>query len=618
MMHSVLVMMMYQKNSKKNEGAVLTTVTTPLPRGIKHMTIVTHSHDGASEDMSHLAMNAWPNPPWNTVTYEWNVTYEESTPQWYAQHLAKNALRINLQYSTHDFAKEQIAAMATYYASTHEQVTHEQVTHEQERQGIDTSNGVVTDTHIFFKTQEGRLIKKALPTTPEHVGNLLQLCLDYALTSVWVLAGTTLSERATHEFIDGASAYGWVVKHAQFTDARAMDTQRCTFLQAWKSKDARVTNEKGRVLSIGYAEHNADWNLDNVTSPVTVLAVLAYIEDGLGIPVTYSAGNTGKLLMKKVNSSPRDNWIRPVDLHEIVPLVETKVQDITWKRPLTEEESASGYLLVAYDKNMMYPASCTSVLLGSGMPTHVTRPTFDMKKLQAGIWHITISGTSQFDGVMLPHPTDGVTSGWFYSYTVKLLHELGYTVNIIEAWVWDVKETHTTLRPYAEKLWEARASLDDKLTPDTQRYVHAQARAIAASDIKYIAVKSLGWLDMSPRYSTSGAYDMYRPDWYNLIKDNARYQMFWRIRKYMEKGYMPVGIHADCLYYLATTHDHEQALPLMMERKDKLGGYKQKYKTTISHEQVTPLLNDTSLDMSQVNQKLLAIDKKQVASSLEQ
>jgi hypothetical protein len=463
---------------------------------------------------------------------------------------------------------------------------------------MEARNGVVTDTHLYMMSQ-GKLARKRLPAPVLGAGQLLQICLDAGLDALWVLAGTQLSDIANRDYIEQALG-GWDIKNHQYTDPHEYedDIARCTFLMAWKRKEARSPEESGRAIFLGYAEHNHRWELHEVTNPVALLGALTYLEDALQRPARFTPQSTGKNMMAEVNKGERMPWVRPVDLSTYEPVIKTKVVDIRWKRPLSEREMGMGYLIGA-DKNSMYPASGTSVLLGSGTPIHTERPVFNLKKPLAGVYLCSVSGTSEFDGVGLPHPLQnllhtnegGVRRGWFWTYTVKLLHELGYTVDIEQAYTW--AESHTILRPWAEQLWAARASLDGRNPAcASERYPSQEARALAYRAVKPILNTSLGLLDSVPKHpERPGAFDWYRPDWYMLVKDNARYQMFWRIRSFLKKNCIPVGIHCDCLYYITDTDNHEQALPGMFDRWDKLGGYKRKFTRAITVAQVRELFN---------------------------
>lgn len=487
--------------------------------------------------------------------------------------------------------------------------------------GMLARNGVATDTHLY-SMQDGKLRKINLPRIA-HVGDLLQLCLTQGLDAIWIVAGSELSDKATRDFIDAQGAREqWQINNPQFSHPEEYDDgrERCTYLLAWKRKEARTEQERGRMVGIGYAEHNHRWGFDQTSNPVQLLGALTYVEDALKYPARFTPYTVGKNLMPEHNKNDRRDWVRPVDLSTFPAILKTKVIDIRWKRALSSREQATGGYLLGADKNSMYPASCTSALLGSGMPAHVDRTRFDVKKPLAGVYRCTVQGSSEFDGVTLPHPlqnlrytqADGVLSGWFWTYTVKLLCELGYSVDIEEAYVW--QEAHTILRPWAESLWAARAALDDRNPAcDRIRYRSQEARALAYGAIKTVLNASLGLLDSVPKHpERPGAFDWYRPDWYALIKDNARYQMFWRMRSQLARGHAPIGMLADCLCYLTDSDEHISALPGMFDRADKLGGYKRKYTRPLTVNQVAPLFNNPRLDMGEINTTLVRYDHGQI------
>lgn len=568
------------------------------------------------QDTLFVNYNEWPNPMWNTTPYEWDAVYEPLTPEWFAQQTAKNARRIGLEYTLVDkyeqYKKKPFVLDAPDTMTTHEpdaSTTQAPTTHEP-RAGLAVKNGVLTDEHVFIM-HEGKLRKIALPYPIENAGHIMQMCLDYCLDMIAVLAPTTLSTQATQDFIESARG-SWDVSRAQYTRKKM-----CYFLSGYKKKEVRADHDTGNTISVFYAAHNTDWNMHNVTDPITLLAALTYIEDALGYPVRYKPSHVGRMIMVQENEGQRKEWVRPVHLIDNPIVCKASVQPLLWKRPLTPQEHSHEYAL-AYDKNMQHTATCTGVLLGSGQEKHITRPTFDMKKTVIGVWHCTISGTSEFDGVSLPHPTDGKMSGWFWTYSVKLLHELGYTVDIEEAYIWE--ESHTILRPFGVRMWDAR----NALRSDVTRYPHSVARGIAETSVKSCANSAMGMFEHSPKNTDSlTAYDWFRPDWWWLILDYSRYQMFWRMRTYLNYGYSPIGIDTDCLYYTSNDSNHETALVgtttrkgqeipcSMTDRAHELGGYKQKHKSIIlTRAYIETLFNDASLDMPTINMRLLTYEKE--------
>lgn len=473
--------------------------------------------------------------------------------------------------------------------------------HSRDNHPLKVRNGVLTDTALYYSSA-GKLVKQAIAGVPAHIGIIFQMCLDYQLETIWVLADTQVSAGATQSAINAAREQ-WIVSDVKTVEIAA-SVERVTFAGAWKKEQQRREQETGRKVFIAYAEHAKDWKLDRVENPVTLLAAISYIEDALEtalrayVPVRFSPGNVGKEVMYLVNNKrEREQWITHIDINRYAPVVSEKVGQRLWKRPLTDEEQARAFI-VAYDKNSMYPASCTGVVLGAGLPAHVSNPTFDAKRERPlpGVWHCTIRGSSPFNGKDLPHPTEGKISGWFWSYTVKLLYEVGYEVAIDEAYIWN--EGHTILRPFAEKLWDAR----EQVQTNTARYAHEQARNIAQGAIKQVMNISLGWLDMGKnRVRDEDETPWYhRPDWYQLLKDNAHYRMFWTIRARLKEGYSPVGIYEDCLYYASNEANHLLAIPGMM-KKAGLGGFKRKYPVDVSMEIARPLFNNPAMHMGRIN-----------------
>jgi hypothetical protein len=472
---------------------------------------------------------------------------------------------------------------------------------------MDVRVGVITDEHLYHM-RRGKLAKIKLPHTPAHVGEICQLCLTHDLSALWVLPDTCTSRRAHADFLQGTRTQ-WGIKSYTLKRAPGHEEEGLATVGAWKLQEARAPEESGRVVYVIFPEYETDWKLDDVRDPIMLLATMAYVEDAIEAPVRFSPGNVGKEIMARVNAHwKRERWIEPTYVNRYAPVVEEKVPQLLWKRALSEQErSRAG--VVAYDKNSQFPASCTSVVMGAGAPVHVEKPLFQMKERPTpGVWYCRVSGSSIFDGVQLPHPTRGKTEGWFWSYTVKLLMEVGYHVEIEQAYLWE--NGHTILRPFAERLWRARASLKE----DMNRYRHEQARERAQDAIKLMMNVALGWLDMGKNRDLSEEEIVWyhRPDWYQLLRDNAYYQMFWRVRTYLKKGFSPIGIYEDCLYYAVDDLNHETALPGMMERVGKLGGFKRKYRyVDIPMTVAQPLFDDPQMDIQKINLAFSALDKAQ-------
>lgn len=542
-----------------------------------------------------VPFNVWPNPPWNTVPYEWNAIYPPDSQEHKAQLLARYALATGLQYNT---TPDKYGRPGRAQDKQEQPAQARGSEQEPKREPLHVANGILTDSGLVFM-RDGKPARVPI-ARPEHIGDILQLCLSYRLRTIWVLASCSVSDLATEDFIEAARP-GWEISGLSMHKV----TGFCKFVSGWKKHASERTERK--TCYVGFAAHNERWDFEDIASPLLLLAALAYLEDALHVPALFSPSNVGKKLMELETSGARAGWARPsLTVRDIPAITDTGAQDCVWKRPLHAQEQGAGMFLLAYDKNAMYPASCTSVLLGSGEPEHRERPGFDVKKPLPGVWHITISGISRYPA--LPHPTDGVTSGWFWSYTVKACIEMGFHVDISEAWVWP--EHHTILRAWAERLRDARKALKT----DTSRYSNAQARALAYEKSKDIGRHAIGLLDHKPDEARGAHdYDWYRPDWNALVKDNARYLLLRRLIKMFDMGYSPVGVHVDCIFYVLPTND-VTALPGMLDRSQEQGGFKVKY-ARLGAVPVTGELVDwfenPFMEIGEINQRLLQLNRVQ-------
>src|SRR6266852_7095802 len=136
-------------------------------------------------------------------------------------------------------------------------------------------------------------------------------------------------------------------------------------------------------------------------------------------------------------------------------------------------------------------AGGTSARLGEGNPEHMTGAQLAAlgDKLPTGVYHIELSGESQFDGLRLPHPTEGYTDTWAWVYTTMLARDLGYHVEIKEGYIWQKEKAHTVLRPWAENLWQGRAGLK---TNDAQLYRNEEGRLAVYNAINTVIRGGLG------------------------------------------------------------------------------------------------------------------------------
>ncbi len=179
-----------------------------------------------------------------------------------------------------------------------------------------------------------------------------------------------------------------------------------------------------------------------------------------------------------------------------------------------------------YDKNAMYVGAASSVVLGVGAPELVQRPLFDPRK--AGLWHIA---SMQPPATLPPLPCPADDTPWQYTPLVLALIDLGYTLDISEAYIWP--ESHQILRPFYERV---KALREQAQTPE------------ALKAVKTMYTVTFGMLAHSIERPGSGY--LYRPDWFFGLVAHAKAILFrqaWQV--YARTGYAPSRISVDALYY---------------------------------------------------------------------
>lgn len=578
-----------------------------------------------------VAFNEYPNPSWNTTRYDWDAEYPVCSPEWFAQQTAKSALKCGLQYGTRDRAKEQKSNLDKYL---------------EERQALDNSQNkkdipmqnrkvekpfcihvaVLADDSLYFYSDTKLIKRKVAIQSPIDI---LQAAMDTQVHAVWVTPGTIISQNATSDWCD-ISSEDWGIKNIQYSNEKA------TSLSAYKKKEARAEGETGKTITIMFPEWGS-WNLEEITESVTLLGAIGYLEDALGERIDCQPQTYGRRLMIAYNEdNTAKGWIQPVNIHKEIPEILQGI-DCIWTKKL-DENALNAMItngltwLAVYDKNSQYPGACTGTKLGVGAPVHEKQPVFNAKSPLPGLYHCRISGesTDGFDGVELPHPTNEKTEGWFWTHTVQLLFDLGFTVEIDEAYVWH--ESHAIMRTWAERLWDKRCQLKtgDPLC-NVERYKNQAARDAAYQAVKPVLNASLGMLasgkhkqdlekfeailsnpdstDKDRQYATL-ALSWYRPDWYALIIDRSRALMFRRIKKFLASGAALLGVQTDALFYAASVPDHAQAIPDMMDRANLLGGFKRKFKKDICIEDIQEQLSSKKADIRLINSFLKKKDEE--------
>jgi hypothetical protein len=212
-------------------------------------------------------------------------------------------------------------------------------------------------------------------------------------------------------------------------------------------------------------------------------------------------------------------------------------------------------------------------MLGAGEPTHRTSEQITDTHLP-GIYRVSYEAKdSPFNGKQLPMV---INTEWVTTDVLAYACESGYQVTIHEAYQFD--EKHRTLEPLATALWQAREVLHPT-RGDPTKYPHQLCRTNAYHTMKRIALPALG------RFANQHTKP-YRPDFWSLVVGRARATELRKLKHLHEQGFTPVLIYSDALSFLSADPHPETAVPHLLDRADKLGGYKHSYTIQMTDEHV--------------------------------
>lgn len=414
-----------------------------------------------------------------------------------------------------------------------------------------------------------RLERFPIDSIPTNLGELAELALAANLTYIWVLPGSQVSQHVNQVFIQHVDE-----EWDTFASTSRMDEKRPMFARIWRKK---TSGHAGRTIYVGFPEHSSwPWKCPDT---ITLLATVTYLEQAVGMPMVWSPGYMALALLKALNLEKRASWLKPLttDLRTLptntgktLPIART-ARDLTWKRQLTAKEKRQKYLH-KFDKNSMYLASATGLLVGEGDPEHVDGDAFDERL--PGFWHVkTEQGGSPYDSINLPSPA---RLEWLTTAMVSCARKLGYRMDILEGYQWrEEGRYHRTLETWAKMLWDVRQSLKQP----SETYKHDLARKNAYATIGVMAHVAIGKL--ADEDTTGG---LYRPDIWALVVGRACANIFHNLETYRLRGYTPVLIYTDALWFVSNDPNPETAIPGLLDKHDKLGGYKLVYTLPMSKD----------------------------------
>lgn len=321
----------------------------------------------------------------------------------------------------------------------------------------------------------------------------------------------------------------------------------------------RYRGRKSQEVKIGFPEYGRwGWELD---SPETLRTTVGYLEQVVQIPVEWSPGHMGTELVVHLNrTAKRQEWVRETTINLFdLPFKQTASKnggDLYWKTEKLEQVQP-GYYLHQFDKRSAYLSTCSGLYLGAGDPVHVDG---EYNTTLPGIYRVTaLPGRSCFDDANLPAI---IATEWVTDDVLVYAIEQGYEAVIHEAWQWT--EKHQTLRSYAEKLWNGR----NAFRTGVDRFPHELARENAHSTMKEIALIATG------KFGSTRTSHFQRPDWWAKVVGKTRVNTCRNLYKFYERGFTPVLLYSDSVYFVSSDPNPRTAIPGILDRENDLGGYR--------------------------------------------
>jgi hypothetical protein len=383
----------------------------------------------------------------------------------------------------------------------------------------------------FIEATRGKL---PLPRTPGCLDDILECAYHFGIDSVWVQPGADTSRLCGDlpaRFLGSAKG-----------EVRPTTTKKGipTCVHAWwHGRD---------TIKIFWPEHDKRWvDLRTLHTAEKLLSTVLDIERCLECELDWSPSHVGAALMI-AHTNP--DWMGPIELiglpkeRELLPEGGKRKQP-----PRCAWRADDMQYLHIIDKNSNYWGACTGVSIGEGSPRHVTGDfTDDPGRLdQVGVYR--------------------VRGRWIWTPELMYLLRKGrMSVGWIdEAWVWP--RSHQALRDWAEFMWRAR---------------QAAMLGAARSTIKLIGNSAIGLLAHPRKFGTGTG--IYRPDARLLIISHALTTLQAKIESLENQGIDIVWQDVDELG-IVSPHAHiEDAIPGILARHDKLGGFKLKCSTPYTAE----------------------------------
>jgi hypothetical protein len=415
-----------------------------------------------------------------------------------------------------------------------------------------TKHAVVTDTQFYWiSDEERRLVRMLMPEPIMHASDLWLAGQDLGITHFWVMPGCEIA------------TMGW-----DFYTEKAGFKAFVPGVRDENVPPHAVTYGKGkgsREIHINYPASGAGFGWI-VERPLDVLAAVDYLAGLLlTMDIKYSPQHLGKNHLKALYRGTKrlQSYIAPCEDDLTRFPFRQAAKEIYFCTPLSAANVGKWFHL--YDKNSAHPAAARSMVTGIGHMEHVTDVSLiDFKK--PGIFKISFIPRGIFDGEILPMIIEQ-DQEWVTLDVLKYARNMGYHVVIHEAYVFE--KGLNIWGEWVKDLWDVRQELKNE-----QKFLHETARLNA-----YDTAKSIMNTTISATKSNI--------NWWSDMVGFARTARLANLRTFLANAQMyPLYVYADDMAFVSDYADPNLAVPMILDRKDKLGGYKCKYSFQLTSEMI--------------------------------
>jgi hypothetical protein len=414
-----------------------------------------------------------------------------------------------------------------------------------------TLHAVVSDESLT--TSSGGRVKLSRPV--RHISELELLGQRTGITHFWIMPNSHAAGLG-HEFFTDRDGYNiFQTKDATGALFECPQSGRCRKLSS------------GHEILVCYPA-KAFWWVANEAADI--LAAIDCLSSIFKITIQWSPIHLGHTLLRQ---SVRESWLAESTIPLYSLPFNDAAKDIHYFRPLTLD--AVGQWWHEYDRNSHYLAGCTGVDVGTGTPAHLQenelyRGGYIDGAIESGVYRVEVLDASKWCG-QLPPIING--NGWVTADVLEYAIKQGYDVAVREGWVFP--ESHQILRQWAETLWKARTVLH----PSNTQFSHKQGQTNAYYTIKDIATSSVGAFGIR-----NDKHKFARNNWRSDVIGKSNVTMLYHLKKYADMGYFPHFVNVDAAGYISPVASPMAAVPGIMARADKLGGFKHENSLLLTEE----------------------------------